>query len=155
MFWGEQCLFPASTAPLQAARRLRILVTQHRVVEQRWRRYGGAQVRTSYHICRVQCAVCTASSTGYRSQNPLLFCALPAFPAEKILYRTYRTPYNAAASCFSNAPTAIQTFEHLQARDMASGYGDQSSSSPLFPLFGKLRFPQRQNSKSLTRPNLS
>jgi len=79
-------------------------------------------VQTSYHICRVQ-------------------CALPAQPVDTVQLN------DAAASCFNNAPTAIQIFEHTQARDMASGCGDQSSSSQLFPLFGKLRFPQKTKDK--------
>jgi hypothetical protein len=86
-------------------------------------------VQTSYHICRVQ-------------------CALPAQPVDTVQLN------DAAASCFNNAPTAIQIFEHTQARDMASGHGDQSSSSTFREIEISAK-DKRQISKSLTRPNWS
>jgi hypothetical protein len=144
MFWGGAMLVSSLHCTSAAARRLRILVTQHRVVEHRWRRYGGAQVRTSYHICRVQCALPAQPVTAPKIRP---FLRPSPFPRREDTAQYVRTPFSAAASCFNNAPTTIQTFEHPQARDMASGYGDPSSSSQLFPLFGKLRCAQKTNFK--------
>ena len=104
-------------------------------------------MQTSYHICRVQCALPAQPVTARKIRSFLRPFPFPRREDTVQYSRTTVRRYDAAASCFNNAPTAIQIFEHTQARDMASGCGDQSSSSQLFPLFGKLRFPQKTKDK--------
>ena len=140
---GNAC-FPASTSPLplHAGFVFWSPASSGRVKAVAIRRCSGADL-----VPYLPCAVCTASSTGYRSQDSLFSAPCP-FPRREDTVQYLRTPYDAAASCFNNAPTAIQILENTpQARDMATGYGDQSSSSQLFPLFGKLRFSQKTKDK--------
>jgi hypothetical protein len=140
---GNAC-FPASTSPqpLHAGFVFWSPASSGRVKAVAIRRCSGADL-----VPYLPCAVCTASSTGYRSQDSLFSAPCP-FPRREDSVQYLRTQYDAAASCFNNAPTATQILENTpQARDMATGYGDQSSSSQLFPLFGKLRFSQKTKDK--------
>lgn len=153
-------MFPASNCTAAAARRLRILVAQHRVVEQRWRR------RTSYHICRLQCALPAQPLTARKIRSflrPSPF-PLPPFPAEKIL-RTVPAAsdydYDGTASvrrrCSqlfqrrSHGHSDIRKFRKRETRLSATVIHRHRPN--YFPLFGKSQFPQKTNFKSLTRPD--
>jgi hypothetical protein len=102
-------------------------------------------VQTSYHICRVQCALPVQPVT---ARKILSFLRPAPFPAEKILYSTFVLHTTLQPVVSTTLPRPFRYWiTRRKARDMATGYGDQSSSSQLFPLFGKLRFSQKTKDK--------